>query len=33
MSFDAFRQNLARARRLLEDCLRGFGIEVRSVPS
>ena len=33
MSFDAFRQNLARARRLLEDCLRGFGIDVRSVPS
>ena len=33
MTFDAFRQNLARGRRLLEDCLRGFGIDVRSVAS
>ena len=29
MSFDAFRQNLARARRLLEECLERAGIDVR----
>ena len=29
MSFDAFRQNLARGRHALEQCLRGFGIDVR----
>lgn len=29
MKFDAFRQNLARGRRLLEKCLRKFGIDVR----
>jgi len=29
MTFDAFRQNLARARRLLEQCLAGFGIDLR----
>ena len=29
MSYDAFRQNLARGRRALEACLREYGIEVR----
>ena len=28
MSFDAFRQNLARGRRALKECLRKFGIDV-----
>jgi DNA-directed RNA polymerase specialized sigma24 family protein len=29
MSYDAFRQNLARGRRALENCLREHGIEIR----
>lgn len=29
MTFDAFRQNLARARRALEHCLRESGVDVR----
>jgi DNA-directed RNA polymerase specialized sigma24 family protein len=29
MSYDAFRQNLARGRRALADCLREHGIEIR----
>jgi hypothetical protein len=29
MTFDAFRQNLARGRRALEQCLRKFGINAR----
>jgi RNA polymerase sigma factor (sigma-70 family) len=33
MTYDAFRQNLTRARRLLENCLRGYGIDVRSLLS
>ena len=31
MTFDAFRQNLVRARRLLEKCLELAGINVRSL--
>lgn len=31
MTFDAFRQNVARARAALELCLSGFGINVRNV--
>ena len=31
MTFDAFRQNLARARRLLEACLGRAGINVRNL--
>jgi len=31
MTYDAFRQNLTRARRLLEECLRQYGVEVRSL--
>lgn len=30
MSFDAFRQNLARGRRALEGCLKTHGIDVRT---
>jgi RNA polymerase sigma factor (sigma-70 family) len=29
MSYDAFRQNLARGRRTLENCLREHGIQIR----
>lgn len=29
LKFDAFRQNLKRARGALEQCLRGYGINVR----
>jgi RNA polymerase sigma factor (sigma-70 family) len=33
MTFDAFRQNLSRARHLLEQCLERAGIDVRSLLS
>jgi len=31
MTFDSFRQNMTRARKALEKCLEGFGIQVRAL--